>query len=226
MGGIVAGREDDVRVRMQRAALELFGTRGYEATTAAAIAARAGVTERTFFRHFPDKREVLFDGEAVLRAALAASLAGAPDGLGPLDALFRAFRSVVPLLEANRPFSEPWHAVVSATPALRERELAKTAALAEALAVALRARGVADPSAALAARIGMAALVHATVAWLDDPATALGEHLALARRELGALLAGSTADPPDDATPATGRPGPQARRPSARPPGGGRPRTA
>ena len=75
--------EDTVRVRLQRAALELFRERGYDQTTAAEIATRAGVTERTFFRHFPDKREVLFDGEATLRAALAASIADAPDGLGP-----------------------------------------------------------------------------------------------------------------------------------------------
>ena len=156
-----------MRVRLQRAALALFRERGYDQTTAAEIAARAGVTERTFFRHFPDKREVLFDGEAVLRAALTASIADAPEALGPLDTLFRAFRSIEPLIEDNRPFSKPRHEVVSDTPALRERELAKTAALADALAAALEARGVADLQAVLAARTGMAAFVHATISWLD-----------------------------------------------------------
>ena len=188
---MVAKNEDDVRVRLQRTALELFRERGYDQTTAAEIAARAGVTERTFFRHFPDKREVLFDGEARLRAALTAVIADAPEGLGPLDTLFRAFRSVQPLLEGNRPFSKPRHEVISSTPALHERELAKTAALADALAAALQARGVADLRAVLAARIGMAAFAHATVCWLDDPEPGLGERLDLAYRALKALLADS-----------------------------------
>jgi AcrR family transcriptional regulator len=184
----VPRNEDDVRVRLQRTALDLFRERGYDQTTAAEIAARAGVTERTFFRYFPDKREVLFDGEAKLRAALAASIADAPGGLGPLDTLFRAFRSVQLLIEDNRPFSKPRHEVISNTPALHERELAKMAALADALAAELKARGVADVQAVLAARTGMAAFGHAAVSWLDDPKSGLGEHLDLAFRELKALL--------------------------------------
>ena len=179
---------DDARARLQRVALELFRERGYDQATAAEIAARAGVTERTFFRHFPDKREVLFDGEARLRAILTASIADAPEALKPLEILFRAFRSVRPLLEDNRPFSVPRHQVISSTPALRERELAKTAALAEALAGALRARGVADLQAVLAAWTGVAAFVHATIAWLDDPEPPLGEQLDLAWGALKALL--------------------------------------
>jgi len=180
-----------VRVRLRRAALELFRERGFDRTTAAGIAARAGVTERTFFRHFPDKREVLFDGAATLRAALTASVAGVPEGVGPFDTLLHAFRSVLPLLEENRAFSQPRHEVISATPALHEREMAKLAALADALAAALQARGVADLRAALAARTGMAAFAQATLAWLDDPGQGLGERLDLAFRELKALLAES-----------------------------------
>ncbi|GJG85766.1 TetR family transcriptional regulator [Gemmatimonadetes bacterium T265] len=180
-----------MRVRLQRTALELFRERGYDRTTAAEIAARAGVTERTFFRYFPDKREVLFDGETTLRAALTAAIADAPGGLGPLDTLFRAFRSVQPALEANRPFSEPRQEVIANTPALHERELAKTAALADALAAALQARGVAELRAVLAARTGMAAFVHATIAWLNDPGPGLGARLDFALRELKALVAES-----------------------------------
>jgi len=187
----VVKKEDDVRVRLQRRALELFRERGYDQTTAAEIAARAGVTERTFFRHFPDKREVLFDGEAKLRVALTASIADAPAGLGPLDTLFRAFRSLQPMIEDNRPFSKPRHELISNTPALHERELAKMAALADALAAALKARGVADLRAVLAARTGMAAFVHATISWLDDPVLGLGERLDLAHCELQALLTGN-----------------------------------
>lgn len=178
----------DVRTRLQLAALELFSERGYDQTTATEIAARTGVTERTFFRHFTDKREVLFDGEAVLRAALTATLATLPAEMAPLDALFQSFHSVVPLLEANRPFSLPRHAVIAATPALHEREMAKMAALADALAAALHERGVDKFSAVLAARVGMAAFVQATITWLDDPAEGLRERLDGAQAALRALL--------------------------------------
>ena len=185
----MAGAEKDVRVRLRDAALELFRERGYDRTTAAGIAARAGVTERTFFRQFPDKREVLFDGEAILQQALTAAIADAPNRLGPLDTLFLAFRSVVPLLEANRPFSQPWHEVVSATPALRERELAKSAALADALAAALQARGTGTLASVVAARTGMAAFAHATVVWLEDPTSDLADRLDAVAAALKVLVA-------------------------------------
>ena len=191
----MAKNEEDVRGRLQRSALALFRERGYDRTTAAEIAGRAGVTERTFFRHFPDKREVLFDGEAILRTALTASVAGAPEAAGPFDALVRAFRSVVPMLEGNRPFSKPWHEVVSSTPALRERRMAKVGALADALAAALQARGVPELRAVLAAQAGMAAFDQATVAWLDDPGPGLGARLDLAIGEMKALLAEAAGRP-------------------------------
>ncbi len=187
----MAASEEDLRGRLQRTALELFRERGYDRTTTAEIAARSGVTERTFFRHFADKREVLFDGEAVLRTALMTSITDAPDGISPLDMLFRAFRSVLPLLEANRPFSKPRQEVISSTPALAERELAKLAALTNALTGALKARGVEDLQAVLAAHTGMAAFAHATIAWLDDPALDLGARLDLAFHCLKTLLVAS-----------------------------------
>ena len=178
----------DARVRLQRAAVELFRERGYDRTTAAEIAGHAGVTERTFFRHFPDKREVLFDGQAVLVEALTASIAEAPTELGPLDTLFRAFRSVTTLLQDNRPFSKPRQEVISATPALHERELSKLEALSDALASALQARGVPNLPAALAARAGMASFAHATLAWLEDDQPGLAERLNLAERALKSLF--------------------------------------
>jgi AcrR family transcriptional regulator len=186
---LVTTNEGDLRTRLQGAALELFGERGYDRTTAAEIAARAGVTERTFFRHFPDKREVLFDGEAILRAALLASIVRTPVGSGPLEVLFQAFQSIQPMLEGNRSYAQPRHEVISRTPALREREVAKIAALADALAAALKTRGVAELSAILAAQAGMAAFAQATIAWLDDPAIGFGERLDRAFHELKALLA-------------------------------------
>lgn len=176
-----------MRHRLQQAALELFRERGYDGTTAAEIAARAGVTERTFFRHFPDKREVLFDGEAALRAILVTGVANAPDRLAPLQILFAAFQAVEQMLEDNRPFSEPRREVIAAVPALRERELAKVAALNSALASALRQRGVDGRLATLAVQTGMVAFSHAANAWLSDPSRRLHDHLTEAFDDLNAL---------------------------------------
>ena len=168
---------EDARRRLQQATLELFRERGYDATTTAEIAARAGVTERTFFRHFPDKREALFDGEEAFRDALTDAVAGAPEGLAPMDALLCAFRSVEPVLERNRPFSEIRQEIIARTPALQERVLAKTANLTGALSAALSRRGFDNGLATLAAQVGMAALGHAAKAWFDDPKPGLDVHL-------------------------------------------------
>jgi AcrR family transcriptional regulator len=177
----------EARRRLQQAALELYRERGFDQTTTAEIAARAGVNERTFFRHFPDKREVLFDGQADLRAALEQAVAEAPDGLSPLDVLLCAFRQAGRILEDNRPFSEPRLAVIAATPALRERELAKAASMTDAVAGALRQRGVADRLADLAAQTGWAAFHHAAQDWIDDPSRSLGAHLSQTFDDLRAL---------------------------------------
>jgi AcrR family transcriptional regulator len=167
--------------------LELYQEQGFDQTTAAEIAARAGVNERTFFRHFPDKREVLFEGEADLRAALMRAVVEAPEGLGPFEMLLYAFRKSAWNLENNRPFSEPRWKVIAVTPALRERELAKHAWLTDAVAQALRQRGAGDGLADLAARTGWAAYQHAVQAWIDDPAQSLAVHLQRAFDDLRAL---------------------------------------
>jgi len=179
----------EARRRLQRAALELYRERGFDQTTTAEIAARAGVNERTFFRHFPDKREVLFDGEAALRAALTQAVAEAPDGLRPLEILLCAFRKAGRILEESRPFSEPRLEVIAVTPALRERELAKAASLTDAVAEALRQRDVADRLAGLAAQTGWAAFHQAAQAWIDDPSQSLDAHLSRAFDDLRALSA-------------------------------------
>lgn len=184
-------KEEDMHARLQRAALELFGERGYDQTTAANIAARAGVTERTFFRYFPDKREVLFEGEMAMQAALVAEIAKAPVGLGPLDILFYAFKAFAPAFEGNRQLLEARFKVVSVTPALREREGAKVAALVNALASGLQKRGVAALRAALASQAAMGGLAQATLGWLDDPTVELRERIDDTARELKALLAES-----------------------------------
>ncbi|MBV8226249.1 MAG: TetR family transcriptional regulator [Verrucomicrobia bacterium] len=178
---------EPARQCLQQAAIELFCERGYDQTTTAEIAARAGVTERTFFRHFPDKREVLFDGQIKLREALTRAIAKAPATLQPLEILYVAFRSVEQTLEDNRPFSLPRQQVIDSTPALQERELAKVAALAEALALALRQRGVDGRLATLAAQTGMATWRYAVGSWFADPADGLGAYLDRAFDELDGL---------------------------------------
>ena len=175
---------EPARRRLQQAALELFSERGYDQTTASEIAAHAGVTERTFFRHFPDKREVLFDGQIKLRSALTSAIAEAPGALQPLEILYWAFRSVEQILEDNRPFSVPRQQVIADTPALQEREMAKEAALTEDLVVALCRRGVDERKATLAAQTGWAAFHYAVVSWFADPSCQLKAHLDNAFDEL------------------------------------------
>jgi len=173
-----------VRRRLQQAALELFTERGFDQTTVEMIAARAGVTERTFFRHFADKREMFFDGEAELRDLLTGAVAAAPPGTKPLPALRAAFQAAIPLLERNRPVTEPRARLLAGTPALRERSLAKTAALVAALTEALMARGVDARTAALCAQVGMDTFGIATHRWMQDPSEPLPDQVEQAFREL------------------------------------------
>ncbi|ATL67257.1 TetR/AcrR family transcriptional regulator [Nocardia terpenica] len=179
----------EARRRLQQAALELYRERGYDQTTTAEIAARAGVNERTFFRHFPDKREVLFDGEAALRDTLTQAVADAPADLPPLEILLCAFRKAARILEDNRAFSEPRMHVIAATPALRERELAKHASLIDAMAEALRQRGIDNRLAHLAAQTGWSTFHYAARAWLDAPSQSLDTHLSQAFDDLRTLSA-------------------------------------
>jgi AcrR family transcriptional regulator len=172
------------RARLCQAALELYREQGYEETTTAQIAARAGVTERTYFRHFADKREVLFGGEAELSAILVDAVAAAPAGLAPLPVLVRAFAAAVPLLVLNRPVAEQRARVIAVTPALQERAYAKTAALTDALANALADRGIAPPTARLAAQVGMAAFERASRRWAGNPAVDLAASIAQAADEV------------------------------------------
>ena len=173
----------DVRKRLQLAALELFSERGYEETTAAEIAAKAGVTERTFFRHFPDKREVLFDGDTAFIEVLTSAVRHAPPALGPWDTLFLAFNAVKQIFVENRPFTEPRQRVIASNPALQERAVAKTRSVIAAVASALCERGLTVPQANLAAQMGMATLSHGVSAWFNDGSIDLGEHIVRAFQE-------------------------------------------
>jgi AcrR family transcriptional regulator len=171
--------------------LELFLERGFDAVTTAEIARHAGVTERTYFRHFPDKREVLFDGERLLAEQLTAALDEIPEPVPPLVALHLAFLAVAPMLDGNRAAASQLGRIIAATPALRERAVAKEAHLVDMLTAALRARGVGDEPAAIAARTGWGILAHAMGRWRADPAVSRVGHLERAFLELRTLTAAS-----------------------------------
>jgi AcrR family transcriptional regulator len=157
----------DVRRGMQVAAIELFMEKGYDGTTAAEIATRAGVTERTFFRYFPDKRDVLFD-EAELHRRLNGAIVEAPLELGPLEVVSWAFQAIASLFEENRSLSEPGQKLIAQTPALQERQLTKTARITITIAEGLRRREVDPVIASLAAATGMAVAGHALQTWFQD----------------------------------------------------------
>ena len=158
--------QPDSRGRLQEAALALFAERGFDQTTAAEIAGRAGLTERTFFRHFADKREVLFGGSALLQERIVEAVAGAPASDGPLEAVARGLDAAAAMLgEFRRDLSRQRQAVIAANLELRERELAKLADYAAAVTGALRQRGVDDTRATLAAEAGMTVLHVALERW-------------------------------------------------------------
>ena len=158
--------EPDSRGRLQEAALALFAERGFDQTTAAEIAARAGLTERTFFRHFADKREVLFGGATFLEERILAGVIGAPPSDGPLDAVSRGLDAAAEMLgEARRDLARQRQAVIAANPELHERELAKLAHYATEVATALRARGIGEQQANMAAETGMTVLRLAMQRW-------------------------------------------------------------
>jgi AcrR family transcriptional regulator len=149
--------------------MELYVERGFENTTVAEIAESAGLTERTFFRHFADKREVLFSGSAALQELLAERVAGAPDAATPIVAVTAALEAAGAVLQERGDWSRQRQAVIAANAELRERELIKLAALASAIADALRRRGVKDPAASLTAEAGIAAFKVAFERWIQRP---------------------------------------------------------
>jgi AcrR family transcriptional regulator len=158
--------QPDSRGRLQEAALALFSERGFDQTTAAQIASRAGVTERTFFRHFADKREVLFGGSALLQERIVAGVADAPEGDGPLDAVARGLDAAAQFLgESRRDLAAQRQGVILANPELRERELAKLADYAAAVAATLRERGLSESQAIFASEAGMTVLRVAVERW-------------------------------------------------------------
>jgi AcrR family transcriptional regulator len=183
--------EPNAKGRLSEAALDLFVARGYDQTTVADIAAAAGLTERTFFRHFTDKREVLFWGGELLEHQLVDGTLAAPPTAAPLDAVAAGLRSACPWFDGRRARSRRRQTVIDGHSELQERELIKMARLTDALAGALRTRGVPDPPAAMAAEVGIAAFRRAWARWVGAArgpalATLLDEHLAALREVAGA----------------------------------------
>lgn len=158
--------EPDARGRLAKAALELYAEHGYEQTTVAEIAKRAGLTERTFFRHYADKREVLFSGAGELEELIVRTVGDAPESAVPLDALSAGLDAVAEMFTDRRDFARRRHAVITANPELQERELIKLASMAAALAASLRGRGIAEPTASLAAEAGVAVFKVAFERWI------------------------------------------------------------
>jgi AcrR family transcriptional regulator len=161
--------QPDARGRLEQAALALYGERGFDQTTVAEIAARAGLTERTFFRYFADKREVLFAGAGDLQDFLVAAVGDAAPETGPLDAIAGALASSAAIFEERRVYAGQRQAVIAAHPDLQERELIKLASLAAAMAEALRRRGVREPTASLTAEAGIAVFKIAFERWVGEP---------------------------------------------------------
>ncbi len=148
--------------------MALYSERGFEKATVAEIAERAGVTERTFFRHYGDKREVLFKGSGALEELVVSAVLSAPTSLPPLQAVALGLEAAADLLESRRDFARQRHAIIGATSELRERELIKLASLSAALAGALRQRRVREPDASLAAEAGVAVFQIAFDRWVSD----------------------------------------------------------
>jgi AcrR family transcriptional regulator len=160
----------DARGRLEQAAYELFLERGYEQTTVVDIAVRAGLTERTFFRHYSDKREVLFGGSAMLQDELLRALDGLPAALPTIEVVRIAVEAVSRAMHGRLALARERRRIVIAHAELQERELTKRATLTALLAQALQQRGVAEPGASLAADMGMAVFYVGFSNWLDDPA--------------------------------------------------------
>ncbi len=154
--------------RLMWAAFDLFEERGYDHTTVAEIAERAGLTKRTFFRHFADKREVLFAGVDALQEVMVQTVAAAPASTRPLQAMDAALEAAGDFFGGGPELARRRRRIIAANPELQERELIKFAALATALAQQLRLRGVRDPAALLTAEASVCVLRVALERWTDE----------------------------------------------------------
>jgi len=160
--------EEGSRERLVVAALDLFTEQGYDATTVAQIVERAGVTKSTFFRYFPDKRELLVAGQDALSSLLAEGIAAAPAGATPLEAVAAGLESAATMMGPTvRERGLRMRAAVAASTELQERDALKSVGLSVAMTDALAARGFPDVVAHLAAELGVLAFKRGYAAWLE-----------------------------------------------------------
>jgi AcrR family transcriptional regulator len=169
--------------------MELYGERGFDQTTVADIAQRAGLTERTFFRHFSDKREVLFSGAQALQELFVNTAVNAPASATPLQAVALSLDAAGELFNERREFSVQRQRIIEGSAELQERELIKLAALGAALADALRQRGVADPTAGLTGEVAIALFKISFERWVSSPALDLTQVLRDSLEQLRAVTA-------------------------------------
>jgi AcrR family transcriptional regulator len=182
--------EPDAAGRLMKAAITLFAEQGYEETTVAEIAERAGLTKRTFFRYFSDKREVLFSGSEELVRLWLEAVAAAPTEATPLAVVTAGFDPVAEMFNQRYDFAGIRSRIIEANPELKERELIKLQTLAGAIKSALIERGVADNAAILAAQAGVTVFHVAFASWVqqDDP-TALRRLMDESLQELRSVTA-------------------------------------
>lgn len=170
--------------------MTLYAEQGFENTTVAEIAEQAGLTERTFFRQFADKREVLFSGAGEFQELIVGKVADAPESLTPIDAAAQGLLAAAVLLQGRDKFARQRQQIIAANAELRERELIKFASLSTALADTLRERGVPETAASLTAGIAMAVFRTAFERWIEQPGGDLPQLVRESLDELTALTAG------------------------------------
>jgi AcrR family transcriptional regulator len=176
--------EPNARERLERAAIELFAEQGYDDTTVEQIAARAGLNRSTFFRHFGDKREILFGGQDGLASRFAESIESAPARQTALEAIEAGFGDIAAIwfTPERRDLAPRRISVVGSNPDLAERELLKRRGLTNAIAAALRSRGIKEPSTTVAAELATLAFSQTVTAWAAPDNTE--EFHVIARRVL------------------------------------------
>jgi AcrR family transcriptional regulator len=188
-GVLVVRKAENARERFESAAYDLFGQQGYADTTVPEIAAKAGLTERTFYRYFSDKREVMFWRADDHQRSISEEIAQAQANMHPLAIVTQAFESVAPFIDSHRSIVKLRQHLIDSHTDLQERELMKLHNLASAVEQALKRRGTDASHARVAAEIGAAIWKIALESWRGDENEAgFTTHVQAARTEFGRLL--------------------------------------
>lgn len=182
-------KAENARERFESAAFRLFDEKGYAVTTVPEIAEKAGLTERTFYRYFTDKREVMFWRAGDHQASITNEIARAPTSLHPLTIVAHAFETVAPFIDGHRPIVKLRQRLISEHSDLHERELMKLHTLASAIDLALQQRNVQPSLSRIVAEIGTAIWKVALENWRADGAKgSFANHVQSALTEFRAEL--------------------------------------